>query len=115
MALQWHPREHTGVFKLKHFAYDGNELPDDVINTALHRDGEEYFEPSMLVDVKKGNPIELEVILGNLLRVAKELGVNTPILNFLYSLLTVVQYRLREGQGLFTLPEERPVSKKFYH
>lgn len=93
---------------------DGIELPDDAINTALHLDDGEYFEPSMLVDVKKGNPIELEVILGNLLQVAKELNVEAPVLSFLYELLKSVQYRLREGQGYFSLPEERPVSDRFY-
>ena len=68
----------------------------------------------MLVDVKKGNPIELDVILGNLLLVAKELSVETPVLTTLYNLLKVVQYRLKEKQGLFTLPEERPISDKYY-
>ncbi|AQZ17961.1 hypothetical protein BZL39_M05200 [Zygosaccharomyces parabailii] len=94
---------------------DGIELPNDAINTALHLDDGEWFEPSMLVDVKKGNPIELEAILGNLLRVSKELEVDAPVLKFLYDLLKVVQYRLREKQGLFSLPKERPLSEKFYN
>lgn len=93
---------------------DGVELPEDVINAVVHSDDGDWFEPSMRVDVKKGNPIELEVILGNLLKVAKELDVETPILTVVYNLLKVVQYRLKEGQGMFTLPEERPISDKFY-
>ncbi|GMM33285.1 hypothetical protein DASC09_006100 [Saccharomycopsis crataegensis] len=93
---------------------DGVELPEDVINSVVHSDDGDWFSPSMLVDVRKGNPIELEVILGNLLVVAKELGVVTPTLTILYELLKVVQYRLKEGKGYFTVPEKRPISDKFY-
>ncbi|GMG31767.1 unnamed protein product [Ambrosiozyma monospora] len=59
----------------------------------------------MLVDVKKGNPIELEVILGNVLSVAKELKVETPTLSLVYELLKGIQYKLKEGQGLITVPK----------
>ena len=68
----------------------------------------------MGVDVQKGNPIELEVILGNLLTVARELKVETPTLDILYELLKVVQFRLKEKQGLITLPEERPINDKHW-
>ncbi|SCU82121.1 LAMI_0B09010g1_1 [Lachancea mirantina] len=93
---------------------DGVELPKDVINSVVHSDDGDWFEPSMRVDVKKGNPIELEAILGNLLQVARELNVEAPVLNVLYNLLKVVQFRLKEGQGLITLPKERPISDKIY-
>lgn len=79
---------------------DGVELPENVINDVAHSDDGMFFQPSMLVDVKKGNPIELEVILGNLLRRAKELEVDAPYLQVLYGLLKSVQYRLLEGKGL---------------
>lgn len=93
---------------------DGVTLPNDVINAVVHSDDGDWFQPSMLVDVKKGNPIELEVILGNLLTVAKELRVDTPKLSLIYELLKVVQYRLKENSGLFTLPAERPISDKYF-
>lgn len=93
---------------------DGVELPDDTINTAIHCDDGDYFEPSMRVDVKKGNPLELEVILGNLLTVARELKVQTPILDMLYNLLKVVQFRLKEQNGYVSLPETRPITDKYY-
>lgn len=93
---------------------DGCELPDDVINTVIHSDDGDWFQPSMLVDVKKGNPLELEVILGNFLRVARELNVPTPTLDVLYNLLKVVQYRIKEAQGMFNLPEKRPIGDVFY-
>ncbi|QLQ81235.1 hypothetical protein HG537_0E05910 [Torulaspora globosa] len=93
---------------------DGINLPNDCINNAIHGDDGDWFEPSMLIDVKKGNPIELEVILGNVLRVAEELNVKTPCLSLLYGLLKAVQFRLRENQGHFTLPIDRPISERFY-
>lgn len=93
---------------------DGIELPEHVINDVIHSDDGDWFQPSMLVDVKKGNPVELEVILGNFLRVARELEVPTPTLDLIYNLMKVVQYRLKEGKGLFTLPEKRPIIDKYY-
>lgn len=93
---------------------DGVELPKDVINLVVHSDDGDWFEPSMLVDVKKNNPIELEVILGNLLTVAKELKVATPVLSVVYELLKVVQFRLKEGCNMVTVPKERPVDDKYF-
>lgn len=93
---------------------DGVELPDDVIDSVVHSDDGSYFEPSMRVDVKKGNPIELQAILGNLLVRAKELKVETPVLQLLYNLLLAVQFRLKEGKGLVTVPEKRPVVTKHF-
>lgn len=93
---------------------DGVELPEDVINLVCHGDDGDYFEPSMRVDVKKGNPIELEAILGNFLLNARELNVDTPILEIIYKLLKLVQCRLFEQNGHISVPEERPISDKFY-
>ncbi|CAM9020977.1 unnamed protein product [Wickerhamomyces anomalus] len=93
---------------------DGVELPGDVINLVVHSDDGDWFEPSMRVDVKKGNPIELEVILGNLLVVADELKVSAPTLKILYELLKVVQFKLKESQGLISLPAKRPINDKVY-
>lgn len=95
---------------------DGVNLPDDVINTVIHSDDGDWFKPSMCVDTIKGNPIEMEVILGNLLTVAKELEVATPTLDVLYNLLKALQFRLKEARGLIQppLPKVRPVSDKFY-
>ena len=35
--------------------------------------------PSMLVDAERGQPIEVEVILGEVVRMAKQLNVNIPV------------------------------------
>lgn len=36
------------------------------------------FMPSMLVDLLAGRPMEVEPIVGGVIRVAKRVGVNTP-------------------------------------
>ncbi|CAN6629662.1 hypothetical protein TRVA0_012S01420 [Trichomonascus vanleenenianus] len=82
--------------------------PEDIDFRMLLSDEGVYYHPSMMVDVEKGNPIELEVILGNPLRIAKELGVETPILQTVYYLLKGVQFRLLEGRGYIKCPEEAP-------
>lgn len=96
---------------------DGVDLPDDVINTVIHSDDGDWFKPSMCVDTIKGNPIEMEVILGNLLTVARELNVPTPTLDVIYNLLKALQFRLKEARGLIQppLPEIRPISDKFFN
>jgi ketopantoate reductase len=53
----------------------------------------------MLVDLEKGRPIELEVILGAPLRIASSLKVETPVLTRVYDLLTVVQWHLSAGKS----------------
>lgn len=43
-------------------------------------------EPSMLTDVREGRPFEVEAIVGNTVRLAKEHGVKVPLLDALYAL-----------------------------
>lgn len=93
---------------------DGVELPLDIVNIISHADDGEYYEPLMRIDVRKENPIELQVILGNLLKVAEELDVETPVLSLLYKLLLVVQFRLKEANGYVSVPKERPIPARIY-
>lgn len=90
---------------------DGVVLPDLAINDMLHDDDGDYFTPSMAVDLKKGNPLEIEVILGNLLRVARELKVPTPTLDVIYNLCRIVQFTLKEKAGYITVPKERHIDE----
>lgn len=53
-------------------------------------------KPSMLLDWQAGRPMELEVILGNPLRIAKRDGLDMPRLQTLYALLKMAQVRKRE-------------------
>jgi 2-dehydropantoate 2-reductase len=50
---------------------------------------------SMQVDCRNGKPMEIEVILGVPLRRAKELGIDTPVLETLTCLLRAVDGRFR--------------------
>ena len=52
--------------------------------------------PSMLVDWEKGSRMELEVILGNPIRMARKKGVSMPRLQAMYSLLAMAQVRRGE-------------------
>lgn len=53
--------------------------------------------PSMWHDWEKGAPMELEVILGNPIRIAKEKGLEMPRLQTMYALLKKAQAKRRES------------------
>jgi 2-dehydropantoate 2-reductase len=55
-------------------------------------------KPSMLLDWEAGRPLEVEVILGNPVRIARARGVELPRMQSLYALLRSAQ-RLREGRA----------------
>ena len=52
--------------------------------------------PSMLLDWHKGAPMELEVILGNPVRLARAKGIEMPRLQAMYALLKMAQTRRDE-------------------
>ncbi|SCV68496.1 BQ2448_617 [Microbotryum intermedium] len=54
--------------------------------------------PSMLVDWIEGRPMEIEVILGNPIRIAREKGIEMPRLQSLYALLKMAATRRVEEQ-----------------
>jgi ketopantoate reductase len=73
----------------------GNTLPDGIQQwtiDSIPRD--RYLRPSMLVDVDRGNPMEIEVIVGNPLRMAQELGCQTSLLRMIYEYLKLVQWSI---------------------
>jgi 2-dehydropantoate 2-reductase len=51
-------------------------------------------EPSMLTDVRHGRPIEIEAIIGNVVRIAVSLGLQTPYLELLYMLGKGLDYAM---------------------
>ena len=88
---------------------DGYDLGPGIVDEMVDATPLELcFRPSMLVDVDKGNPMEVEVILGNALRVAREKGVHTPILDNTYRFLKLTQARLLAARGLIVQPKELP-------
>lgn len=54
------------------------------------------FLPSTLQDVRRGNEIEIEAIVGNAIRAAKEHNVPVPSLEFIYGLLKGINHRIKE-------------------
>ncbi|MDA1128925.1 MAG: ketopantoate reductase family protein [Chloroflexi bacterium] len=66
----------------------GINLPEDLAQTSL-----EYmnllpdFQNSMHSDYEHGRPTELDALSGAVVRIGKQVGVNTPVHNFLYSVL----------------------------
>ncbi|KAJ5085975.1 Ketopantoate reductase ApbA/PanE [Penicillium argentinense] len=90
---------------------DGYNLGDKVIDEMVDATPIELsFRPSMLVDVDKGNPLEVEVVLGNALRIARQKGVQTPILDNTYRFLKLVQARLLAARGYISEPKELPTA-----
>ncbi|KAH7041982.1 2-dehydropantoate 2-reductase family protein [Macrophomina phaseolina] len=83
----------------------GHELPTDVADTMINIDPlTMYLPPSMLNDLRKGNFIEVENILGEPLREGTALGVPMPTLKVLYGLCKAIQWRTKESRGLVTIP-----------
>lgn len=63
-----------------------DEMAEKQLNRARARIGGKGIEPSMLMDVLNERRMEVEVILGNPVRIAKQRGVNVPKMETLYAL-----------------------------
>ncbi len=63
-------------------------------------------KPSMLLDWEGGRPLELEVILGNPVRIARAKGVELPRMQSLYALLRSAQATREETAGKETRREK---------
>jgi len=72
-------------------------LPSSLIEQYLRSTEKNYSKPhinhnpSTLLDVEKGVPIEVEVIWGEVVRMAKERNVDVPRIEMAYALLVLVQ------------------------
>jgi len=86
-------------------ASEGIEVCADTIERFIHIGDGLFYSPSMCVDARKKQLLELEVILGNPLKIAEKNGVHTPILRTLYTLLTMVQFRIKEEKGIIKINE----------
>jgi ketopantoate reductase len=80
----------------------------------IRADDGAYCSPSMLVGVQKGSFIELEVIAGNPIKVAKKNGVAVPYLIMSYELLKVILRRTMKAKGLIEVPKARPIKPKSF-
>ena len=50
-------------------------------------------------DWRAGRPLEIEPILGNVVRIARRLGVTVPRLEALYALVLMAQAQSRKSRG----------------
>ena len=57
--------------------YTGTLLEDEAVDM-IRRTEPSDFKPSMLVDLESNRPIEVEVIFGDVVRKAAEVGVQVP-------------------------------------
>lgn len=87
----------------------GYDLPEETAQEMIDSTPLELkFRPSMLVDVDKGNPTEIEVTLGSVLREAERVDMSTPLLKQIYNMLKLIQCRLLEARGLISIPNDVP-------
>lgn len=85
---------------------DGTILTETIKEEMIRADDGIWCTPSMLVDLRKKNFIEYEVIVGNPMRIAMESNLQASNLKMIYSLLSVVQKSLMETKGMITLPKK---------
>ncbi|CAI5757821.1 unnamed protein product [Candida verbasci] len=85
---------------------EGIECDESKIETYIHIGDGLFYSPSMCVDMRKGQLMELEIILGNPIKIARKNNVSVPILSTIYSLLKCVQFRLKEEKGLLKINQD---------
>lgn len=86
---------------------NGVILDDGIVQSMIDADPlESYLSPSMFADVKKGNFIEYENLLGEPLREGKKAEVPMPTLEMLYYMAKAIQWRTMEARGLVTVPKK---------
>lgn len=91
---------------------DGYEIPENVENLMINISDGLFYSPSMLMDVRRNQMMELETILGNPLKIAARHGVEVPHLTLLYNLLYLIQFRIKEANGLIVVDENIQISTK---
>jgi 2-dehydropantoate 2-reductase len=75
------------------FSDSPSGLPSSTVEVAIentrviHITPHSSHKPSMLLDVERGQPIEVEVIFGEIVRMARERKVDVPVSHFWIALL----------------------------
>ncbi|EDO15897.1 hypothetical protein Kpol_1019p17 [Vanderwaltozyma polyspora DSM 70294] len=87
-------------------ASEGIIIEEEFIDFFINISRNLLFKPSMCVDREKNQLMELEIILGNPIKVAEKNNVPVPTLFLLYNLLTLVQSKLKEELGLLKFDEK---------
>jgi 2-dehydropantoate 2-reductase len=58
-----------------------SSLPRTILESTIniHVQADSSHKPSMMLDMENGLPLEVEVILGEVVRIAEEVGVSVPV------------------------------------
>ncbi|RDW82788.1 hypothetical protein BP6252_03900 [Coleophoma cylindrospora] len=76
----------------------GVDLPESAIQAQAFRvPDNSTFRPSMLIDVDYGRPMELEVILGSVLKRAEQTSTPAPITKTIYELLKMRKWEMQQA------------------
>ncbi|EGV61373.1 hypothetical protein PSN45_000041 [Yamadazyma tenuis] len=81
----------------------GYVLEPERVEYILHKSDGRFYRPSMQIDRDKNQLLELEVIMGNPLRIAERNGISAPNLMMIYNMLKIIQFDIREKQGEFKI------------
>lgn len=84
---------------------DGHILTEEDEDYMIDSDGEVYYKPSMLVDVEKGNLMEMEVILKAPLDVAKSTMFQLPFCRWFTSYSSVSSSSSRRPRVWLSFPK----------
>jgi 2-dehydropantoate 2-reductase len=88
----------------------GVQLPEDIMDFMIHLDPMDlYLKPSMQCDIEKGNFLEFENLVGEPLREAEKVGVETPTLRVIYAFCKALQWRTKEVRGKVVVPPKRDI------
>ncbi|KAF4972579.1 hypothetical protein FSARC_852 [Fusarium sarcochroum] len=80
----------------------GVTLQKDLIESVMAQDSsDEYFKPSMCQDYEKGQLMEIENIVGEVVREGKKYGVPMPTLSVIYGIMKGLQLKAKEEKGLW--------------
>lgn len=66
-----------------------------------------HYQVDHLLTGNQGNYIEFENLVGEPLREAQKIGLDTPILKTIYELCRMIQWRMKEVKGLVKVPPKR--------
>lgn len=87
-------------------ASEGYILDSEKVEYIFHKSDGLFYHPSMQIDKEKNQLMEVEIIVGNPLRIAQKNGVDAPNLSLIYQLLRLIQFDIMEKQGRFKIKED---------
>ena len=80
----------------------GVALDDDVVETTMaeFQETSEELTSSMYIDLDAGNPLEVMLLNGAVSRIGKEVGVDTPVNDFITACLSIANAKAQRRAGL---------------